>query len=269
MPLADHLRELRNRLGISLLAISVGAVVGWVFYAELFALLQRPFDVLVDSLGQDDVRLVLTGISDAFTLQVKVALLAGVVLASPIWLYELWAFITPGLHRGERRWALVFVAAAVPLFLAGMAFGYWLLPRGLEILIGFTPEGVGNFIQVDRYLSFTVRLLLVFGLAFLLPVVLVMLNVVGILTAQRLRSWWRGMVLGVFVFAAVATPTGDPWTMTILALPMLGFVAIAWAIAWVNDRRRRRHASAEPSYDDLDDDVASPLDESGPLPSGP
>ena len=99
MPLADHLRELRNRLGVSLLAISIGTVVGWVFYAELFALLQRPFDVLVDSLGQDDVRLVLTGISDAFTLQVKVALLAGVVLASPVWLYELWAFITPGLHR--------------------------------------------------------------------------------------------------------------------------------------------------------------------------
>ena len=269
MPLADHLRELRNRLGVSLLAISIGTVVGWVFYAELFALLQRPFDVLVDSLGQDDVRLVLTGISDAFTLQVKVALLAGVVLASPVWLYELWAFITPGLHRNERRWALVFVATAVPLFLAGMAFGYWLLPRGLEILIGFTPEGVGNFIQVDRYLSFTVRLLLVFGLAFLLPVVLVMLNVVGILTAERLRSWWRGMVLGVFLFAAVATPTGDPWTMTLLAGPMLAFVAIAWAIAWVNDRRRGRRASAEPPYDALDDDVASPLDESGPLPSGP
>jgi len=268
MPLVDHLRELRNRLGISLLAIAVGTVVGWVVYDELFALLQRPFDILSESLGEADVKLVLTGISDAFTLQVKIALLAGVTLSSPIWLYELWAFITPGLHRQERRWALVFVAAAVPLFLAGMAFGYWLLPRGLEILIGFTPEGVSNFIQVDRYLSFTVRLLFVFGLAFLLPVVLVMLNVVGILTAQRLRSWWRGMVLGVFVFAAVATPTGDPWTMTILALPMLGFVAIAWAIAWVNDRRRGRSGASTP-YDDLDDDVASPLDESGPLPSGP
>jgi sec-independent protein translocase protein TatC len=182
---------------------------------------------------------VITGIATPFTLQLQVTVVAGIVATSPIWLYEIWAFITPGLHKREKRWTVIFLAAAVPLFAAGVWLAYAFLPKGLQILLGFTPENFTNLITVSEYFTFVTRMLLVFGVAFLLPVFVVLLNAVGVLTAERLRSWWRGITFGVFIFASVATPTGDPWTMLALATPMLILLFIAFAIAWFNDRRRR------------------------------
>ena len=166
------------------------------------------------------------------------AVVTGLVIAAPVWLYQIWAFVTPGLHRNEKRWALAFLASAVPLFFMGAGLCYLLLPKITKILLGFTPADVGNLVDFNNYLSLVIRLILVFGLAFEIPVFIVLLNAVGVLPAQRLRSWWRQIVFGTFLFAAVATPTGDPVTMTVLAVPLVVLILGAYFIARAHDRRR-------------------------------
>lgn len=261
MPLVEHLRELRTRLVKSGIAIVAGMVVGWIYYAQIFAWLSRPFEGVVAQARAEgrDVTLALTGVADPFVLQVQVAALAGLLLSSPVWLYQLWRFVTPGLHRHERRWAIGFVAVAVPLFAGGVALAYTVLPYGLEILFGFTPDNVENIVSVDRYLSFFIRTVLVFGVGFLLPLMLVLMNFAGVLTGKRLLSWWRWLIFVVFVFAAVATPTGDPINLILLAGPMLLLLVMAIGIALLNDRRRARKRGLEADYDTWDDDEASPL----------
>jgi sec-independent protein translocase protein TatC len=260
MPLAHHLRELRHRLFISGAAIVAGMVVGLVFYEPLLELFIRPFTQTVEALASQDIDATINfdGIADPFTVPIRLAALTGVVLASPVWIYQLWAFIVPGLYRHERRWALTVTASAVPLFLAGIALCYVLLPKGLGVLLGFTPDGIANIISFTRYFSFVLRLMLVFGLAFLLPVFVVLLNAVGIFSGQTLSSARRWIVIGVFAFAAVATPTGDPITMLMLAVPMWALFEIAVVICRLNDRRRAR-ATSEPDYEQIDDDAVSPL----------
>ncbi|HPQ84089.1 MAG TPA: twin-arginine translocase subunit TatC [Actinomycetota bacterium] len=263
MPLRDHLRELRRRLVISLLAIAAGTVVGWIYYEPIFDVISEPIQDVVDAAAAQgrDVRLVVAGVTDAFMLQVKVAVMAGLVLASPVWIYQLWAFVTPGLHTKERRWVYLFVVLSVPLFLSGVVLAYVLMPKGLEVLLGFTPQNVGNYLPVDRYLSFFIRMVIVFGIGFLTPLFIVGLNMIGVLSGKRLASAWRYIIFGVFVFAAVATPTGDPITMMMLAAPVMVLVGGAVAFSLLNDRRRRRNG-AEPDYDSFDDDEVSPIPES-------
>jgi len=262
MPLTEHLRELRSRLVKSGIAILLGMVVGWVYYPQLFAWLSRPFNDVVAQAESDGrtITLALTGVADPFVLQLQVAAVAGVILSSPVWLYQLWRFVTPGLHGHEKRWALGFAAVATPLFLGGVALAYVVLPFGLEILFGFTPEGVENIVSVDRYLSFFLRTVLVFGVGFLVPLMLVLLNFAGVLTGRRLLSWWRWIILFVFIFAAVATPTGDPINLLLLAGPILLLVTIAIVVSLLNDRRRARRRGSEPDFTGLSDDEASPLD---------
>lgn len=265
MSLVEHLRELRSRMVKGALAIVVGTVVGWVLYEPVFDVLSAPIDAVIDAAREDgrDVRLVLTGVADPFFVQIKVAAMTGVVISSPVWLYQMWAFVTPGLHRNERRWAMGFLAVAVPLFLAGVAVAYAVMPMGLDLLLGFTPQGVENLVTFDRYLNFVIRMVLVFGIGFELPVFVVMLNLAGVLPWARLKAWTRGLVFAVFVFAAVATPTGDPLTMGLLAAPLLVLLAGAYLVAYLVDRRRRAH-DTEPDYAALADDEASPL---GPAPA--
>lgn len=262
MTLTDHLRELRSRLVKSGLAIAVGMVVGWIYYTQIFNWLRQPFDNVVNQAIADgrNVVLALTGVADPFVLQMQVSAIAGVLLASPIWLYQVWRFVTPGLHKHEKRWALGFVAVATPLFASGVALAYWVLPFGLDILFGFTPEGVDNIVSVDRYLSFFIRMVLIFGVGFLAPLLLVGLNFAGILTGKRLLSWWRWIIFAVFLFSAVATPTGDPINMLILAAPMLLLISIAIIISLLNDRRRSKK---------VDDYSAWADDETSPLPDSP
>lgn len=265
MPLTEHLRELRSRLVKAGIAIAIGMVVGWIYYEQLFAWLSAPFSGAVEQARSEgrEVTLALTGVADPFVLQMQVAAMAGVVLASPVWLYQLWRFVTPGLHRNERRWAFAFVAVATPLFLAGVALAYAVLPLGLQVLLGFTPDNVENIVSVDRYLSFFLRTVLVFGVGFLVPLILVLLNFAGVLPGRTLLGWWRWIILGVMLFAAVATPTGDPINLVLLAGPILILVAIAVGIALLNDRRRARRRAADPDftdYADLDDDEASTID---------
>jgi len=273
MPLTEHLRELRNRLVKSGIAILIGMVIGWIYYPQLFRWLSAPFNAVVTEARAEGrtVTLALTGVADPFVLQMQIAAVAGLILSSPVWLYQLWRFVTPGLHRHERRWGLGFVAVAVPLFLAGVVLAYVVLPYGLQILFGFTPDGVENIVAVDRYLSFFLRMIMVFGIGFLVPLLLVVLNFAGVLSGQRLLSWWRWIIVSVMVFAAVATPTGDPINLMLLAGPILLLVMLAVGISLLNDRRRaRRRKDAGIDFSDLDDDEISPLDETpSPLDTTP
>ncbi len=258
MPLRDHLAELRNRLLISLAAVALGAAVGWIYFDEIFAWITAPFFEIVEQAQAQgkNVQLALTGVVDPFIVQIKLAAVSGVLLASPVWLFQLWRFITPGLHRNERGWALGFAAMATPLFFAGVALAYVFLPQALGFLFGFTPDNVANIVDVSRYLGFFQRTVLVFGVGFLLPLLAVLLNLAGVLSARAFIGAWRWLVLGVFVFAAMATPDGSPLTMTVLALPILGLFAIAMLFAWLNDRRRGAADRLGPA-----DDEATPAED--------
>jgi sec-independent protein translocase protein TatC len=260
MSLTDHLRELRVRLVRSVLAIIAGGIVAAFFYNDfLFPLLTDP----INGIKKDHPGLTLNfgGISDSFTFALKICAMAGVFIASPVWLYNLWGFVAPGLHRRERLYGIAFVGVSVPLFLGGAALAYLFLPKGFDLLIGFNPAPgeVANIISLDNYMSFVLRMFLVFGIAFVMPVFLVGLNLAGIVSGRQLLRAWRPVILGSFVFAAVATPSGDPWTMSALALPMLVLYYIAAGLSLLTDRRRRNRRIDGVDYSDLDDEEASPL----------
>lgn len=254
MTLAEHLRELRNRLVKSALAILIATITVWTRFADIFGVIRKPYDLVAST----NAVLALTGITSGFSLQLRVSLAAGVVLSAPIWLFQIWRFIAPGLHGNERKWAYIFSGVATPLFIGGVALAYQIMPRMLKVLFEFTPTQVSNVTSVDAYLSFFMQLCLFFGIGFLLPLVLVLLNFVGVLTGSKIASAWRWIILGSFVFGAVATPNGDPIGMTFVALPMIALSAIALGIALLNDRRRARIAKAT-GTDQWTDDQVSPL----------
>jgi sec-independent protein translocase protein TatC len=267
MPLMDHIRELRNRVVKIALALGAGMVVGFVFFTPVWKVIDRPLCSAVirghtgcNTLGVN--QLALDGPLDPFYLHVKVALVVGVILSSPLWLYQLWAFVAPGLYSREKRWSYIFLGSAVPLFLIGVTLAYWSLGRSMHYLLGLTPHGVANLIQVDQYMSFVMAMLLAFGLAFELPLLIVMLNLAGILTHERFRKWRRVMIFGVFLIAGMANPSPDPITMLILGGGCAVLVEVAEFIVWSNDRRRAR-LRPDP-YTDLADDQLSPLPSGSP-----
>ncbi len=260
MPLIEHIRELRSRLLKALAGLAVGMAVGWIFFNPVWHFIEQPYcRISTDhrtgchGLGHE---LVVNGVFDPFLVRLKVAFVVGLVLSSPIWLYQLWAFVAPGLYARERKWTYAFVGTAVPLFGAGGAFAYLAMTRGLRFLLGLTPNGVLPLITIDTYLGYATAMLLIFGLAFELPLALVILNFAGILTHERFRKWRRLLIFGVFAFAAVATPSPDPFTMLLLAIPSVVLVELAELAVWLNDRRRARRPSP---YAGLSDDEASPL----------
>lgn len=260
MTLTDHLREFRNRLFVSVLAVVAGTIVAWVFYGQISDVLLDPIIDVGKNLAAEqgiETQPVVNGVASSFLLQTKVSLVTGIVGSSPIWLYELWAFIMPGLHRNERRWTVIFVAVAGPLFFAGVALGYVVLPKGLSVLIGFTPDQVTSLIDLNDYLSFVIRVLLVFGVAFEIPLFVVMLNLAGVVKARQLARWRGWIIFLTFIFAAVATPSTDPITMLLLAFPMIVLFLISELIARVIDRRRGR--DQDPDYAEFDDDEVSPI----------
>jgi sec-independent protein translocase protein TatC len=236
MTLAEHFSELRKRLVRSALALIICTIAVWNQFSDIFALIRAPYDS-VQEVGSNAI-LALTGVTSGFSLQLRVSLAAAFVLSSPIWICQLWKFISPGLKKNERKWAYAFTAVAVPLFASGVVLAYYVMPRMLDILFEFTPTDVENVTSVESYLSFFLHLTLFFGIGFLLPLVLVTLNFAGILSGERLKASWRWLILGSFVFGAVATPNGDPLAMTFVALPMITMSFIAVGIALVNDRRR-------------------------------
>jgi sec-independent protein translocase protein TatC len=257
MSLGDHLRELRRRFVISAIAIAVGSVLGWVAYQPLFDAIMEPLRKLARE-RHGLVNINFGGITQPFTVQLQVALFVGVIVASPVWLFQVWGFIVPGLTKREKRTSMAFIGAAVPLFLLGCLLAARTVPHAVEILLGFTPEGAANLPDAALYLTFVTRFILAFGLAFLLPVFLVGLNVAHVLPARIMLKGWRIAVLLIFVFAAMMTPTPDAWTMLVLAFPMVGFFFSAVGVSTLLDRRRARR---EPDWVKVSDDEASPLDD--------
>src|SRR5262249_48032211 len=239
MPLLDHLRELRNRVVKMALALAAGMTAGFVFFGPAWHVIGRPL-CSATIRGHSGCRtlgvnqLVLNGPLDAFYLRVKVALIVGVIVSSPVWLYQVWAFAAPGLHAREKRWSSLFLGAAIPLFLTGMTLCYLSLGRSMHYLLGLTPSGVQNLIQADQYLSFVIAMMLAFGLAFEVPLLIVMLNLAGILTHERFARWRRALIFGVFLLAETANPNPNPITMLILGEIYAVLVEAAKLIVWSN-----------------------------------
>jgi sec-independent protein translocase protein TatC len=261
MPLVEHLRELRNRLLKAALALIVTMVIGFVFFHPIWSFVNHPFcSAKINGHSGCKVvgdQLVVTGVFDPFMLRVKVAFFVGLILASPVWLYQIWAFIAPGLYRREKKWAYLFVAIAAPLFAAGAVLAYFVMSRGLKYLLGLAPHGVLVLPSIDTYLSYFQGMILGFGLAFELPLALVILNIAHILTHARFAKWRRLMLFAAFLFAGIANPSPDPISMLLLALPCVVLVEVAEVVIFFNDRRRAR---IEDPYANLSDDEASPLE---------
>src|ERR1700722_4046193 len=261
MPLIDHLRELRNRLLKAALALVLVMVLGFVFFDQIWSFVSHPFcsAVINGKTGchRTGDQLVVTGVFDPFMLRVKIAFFVGLIVSSPVWLYQVWAFIAPGLYRREKRWAYLFAGIAAPLFAAGAALAYEVMSRGLRYLLGLTPNGVLNLPSIDTYLSYFQGMILGFGLAFELPLVLVMLNLAHILTHARFAKWRRLMLFGAFLFAGIANPSPDPISMLLLAVPCVVLVEVAEIFIYFNDRRRARIPDP---YAGLADDEAAPLE---------
>jgi sec-independent protein translocase protein TatC len=255
MALADHLRELRNRMGISLLALAVGVVVAFFFWQPIYDFLRQPY--CSTGQGEKTCDLYALGIFDQFLVRMKVSFIAGSVLTAPVWLYQLGAFITPALHRKERKYAAAFLAASLVLFSIGCVFAYLTVSRGLDFLLSVGGGDIVTLLSIQSYLSFVTLMLLAFGVAFLFPVVICFLNLTGILSTDRMRTSRRAMIFGVFAVSALITPSQDPFTFMVMAIPLCVLYEGCILIGRVRDRTRRRAdplaelGDDEPSYVDL------------------
>lgn len=266
MPLMEHIRELRARLIKAALAMLVAAIVGFIYYRNVVHVLEAPICNIkgISGVGRPSADcangvLVLQGPSAGITLAFKIAMFSGVVLAAPVWMYQLWAFLAPGLYKKEKKYSLTFVGTAIPLFVAGAALCYYFFPTILRVLMGFVPRGVAAQLPLDQTLVFFLQMMIVFGTSFVLPLILVLFNFIGILSGARMRQYWRVVVLLIFVFAAIAVPTGDPVGMSVLAIPICVLYFGAIGVALLNDKRRAARRAADPIHQ-LSPDEASQLD---------
>ena len=252
MALSDHLRELRARILRVAVVLILGLVVALFLFDQLFDQVYGPYLQAQESLPEGASIATTKGAAGGLMLYLKLCGFAAVIGTSPLWLYQIWAFILPGLHENERKWSYVFLGVASPLFLAGIALGYLTLPKGLEVLIGLNPDGVTNLVEFTEYLQFFTRTMLVFGIAFEIPVFVVLLNLAGVVSGKTLGAYRPWIIVGIFLFAAIATPSTDPFTMTFMAVPMVVLFFISEIIARFNDRRRaRRRPNAGLSPDEV------------------
>jgi sec-independent protein translocase protein TatC len=267
MSVMDHLRELRRRVVVMIVIIAAGAVLGWIFYEPILTILKHPYCTVPASRrfppNSTNCELIFTAPLDGFTTRLKVSVIAGAILTGPLWLYQIWAFITPGLRKNERKYTLIFIAASTVLFAAGVSLAYVVLSKGLQVLIGAAGSGAVATLTVNSYLSFVILMLVIFGASFELPLLIVMANLVGVLPAKLLRRFQRGGVFLIFVFAAVATPSTDPFTMCAMAIPMVLLFEGSVLFAVVHDRRKARRkaeAAAAARAQSPNDNVPSRID---------
>ncbi|HEX9040822.1 MAG TPA: twin-arginine translocase subunit TatC [Trebonia sp.] len=264
MPLFDHLRELRNRVVKIAVAIVVGAAVSWAFYQPLWDFIQRPYCQAVryckpNTFGHT---LILNGVMDGFYLHMKVAIIAGAVFTSPIWLYQIWAFVAPGLYSREKRWTYAFLGTAIPLFALGCFFAFIAMSRGLLFFISMSG-GLTNLFTADTYIGYWIAMIIGFGLCFEVPLFLVILNLARVVTHERFKKWRRLIIFLVFVFAGIASPSPDPMTMLLLGGVVVVLVEAAEVLIYLNDKRYARN-HPDP-YAGLSPDELSPLEEHEPV----
>lgn len=268
MSLVEHLQELRRRVIISLLALLAGTIVGFIWYQHapfgtmpLGEILRGPYCELppesrADFTRDGECRLLATRLFEMFMLRLKVGALAGLVLSSPVWLYQIWAFIVPGLHKKERRSTFTFVTLAVMLFVLGALIAYFIVGFALEFLMTMGTEFAVSALTGQDYYNFLLGLLVIFGVSFEVPLIIIMLNIVGVLEYQTLKEKRRMIILILFVFAAFMTPGQDPFSMVVLAACLVLLVEMAIQFTRINDKKRQRE---RPEWMDLDDESASPL----------
>lgn len=256
MPLADHLKEFRRRFIFAGIGLLIGAVIGWFFYDPVFSALKAPFDALKDR-GQL-AELNFSAIASSFDVKIRVSAFIGFIISSPWWIFQIWGFINPALTKKERRASLGFIAAAVPLFAAGVYTAWSVIPRAVAFLTMFTPEGTRNLISADIYLKFVMQFLLAFGVAYLLPLFMVALSFIGVVSGQTWLKGWRWAILLIFIFSAAVTPSsmgGDISTMFFMAVPLLALYAVAVAISLLADKRiAKRRAAIDAELADSDDE---------------
>lgn len=262
MTLFEHLAELRSRLFKASLSLVIAfTLTVSVLYDPIFRILTKPYCNLPPDLrggnASGDCTLITLGVAEPFLLRLRISLICAVLIAAPFWLYQLWAFITPGLHAKEKKFAVPFVLTSTFLFALGSVFAYLTLDRGLNFLLGFGGEQLTTFLQADKYLNYVIFVLLAFGMSFQFPLLLVFLELVGVVDDVKLRRWRRGMIFGIAVFTAVITPSQDPFTFAAMALPMYAFYEVVVIYARIRGRKRRRTALDEPTWAD---DETSPLD---------
>lgn len=268
MSLKDHLYDLRNRLGLGLLFIVLGGVFGFIWWdiqlgpiPSLSKILLQPYCALPPEARfspNDKCQLFQRQPFEGFMVRFKVGIAAGMVVSAPLWLYQLWAFITPGLYAKERRFAFTFVIFASILFAAGAVLAFVVIPQGLDVLVGFGGSAFITALDAGSYISFVLVMLLIFGVSFELPLLIVMLNQVGMLPYANLKRWRRGIVFGLFVFAAFATPGTDPISMIVLAAAMWLLFELAVQITRIHDKRKAKR-EAEDLTAGLSDDEATPM----------
>ena len=245
MPLIDHLRELRKRVLSSAIAIVVAFGGGWYFYNSIIVTLAKPVCDLraAQAAGAESCgALYISGVLGPLDLQIKVALMTAVIVSAPFWLYQLWAFIAPALHRKEKRNSVLFVTAATPFFIMGATLGYLILPVAITALFGFTPDAVSNLVRFDDYLNFVLRLILLVGLAFELPIFLLTFNLIGFLRGSTILKPWRAWIFSICLVVAAFSPTADPLSMVLLSAPLILFYFMAGGIALLVDRKRDKKA---------------------------
>lgn len=252
MSLGEHLVELRKRLIISAIALVLGLVAGWLLSQDVLNIMRQP----IEDLQEDGRNAVLTynAITEGFDIRVQISLFIAVIVSSPVWLYQIWAFLAPGLTKREKLYGVGFLGAAVPLFLAGIYAAWMVLPNIVRLMSTFQPEQDGFFLGARGYIDFAVKLMLVVGVGFVMPVVLVMLNFIGVLRGKSILKGWRIAVLVIVLFAAITTPAVDLMSMFLLAIPMIVLYFAAVGIALLHDRRVDKRQAAEFAEYDLDGD---------------
>lgn len=281
MSLVEHLKELRRRVLIALAAIGVGTVIGYIWYQNgvlgtpsLGEILKEPYCQLPADrrLPKDSAECQLIALApfDMFMLRLKVGFLAGLVLSAPVWMGQLWGFVTPGLKKDEKRWTRTFATIATLLFVVGAVLAYFVMSFGLEFLMTMGDKTQIAALSGTAYFNFLLILLLIFGVSFEVPLITAMLNIVGILPYQVLKDKRRIIIMFLFVFAAFVTPGQDPVSMVILAVSLCLMMEFATQFARINDRRRAKKAGLDPDAidtDALDDEEASSISSASTLSS--
>lgn len=245
MSLAQHLAELRKRLLIAVLALLVGMIVAFIVTDPVIELLTEPIRIVAAQRDDESIALLFNTVTSGFDLRMRIALAIGILLSAPVWLWQIWAFVMPGLTRKEVRYTVGFVAAAVPLFFGGTVVAWIVAPHIIEVMANFVPEGSTSLLyQYDIYYDFIFKLLLVVGIAFVLPVFLVALNLAGVMTGRDILKGWRVAILVATIFAAFATPAVEVVSMLLLAGILIVLFFAAAGISLLFDRRRRKREAA-------------------------